>query len=428
MSAAPIRIPVLIALVLALSVALGLPGVGGAAGARGQSPSARISVVGGQAAEPGTFPWLVVVFHEGEGEAFQCTGTVVSPNVILTAAHCVEDPRTGHRYTASGYLIVTGTVDWTHAPRQVLGVSNTVVFPSFNRLDASGDAALLVLSTPTTAPAVPLASSATDAAFVAPGHHALMAGWGETSLGGPVPHELHWAGTTVQSSRYCEAHSRVYAPAEELCTLDAPTHHAVACFGDSGGPLLGTLPATGEVVELGIASHLYTACEPTSPVVYTRADLVRSWVQDWVSSAQYLPGTVTPASAGHTVAGVARTAEATPGLYSSVTASGEAVTLHVAGNGEWITGVTASATLSCAGGTALPVKLGWPTQALFISAGAADATLPIPPTGRLRGGTATLGATFTAQGTIQGQLSIRASGADRRPAGCTAQLSFTASP
>ncbi len=206
---------------------------------------------------------------------------------------------------------------------------------------------MLVLSTPTTAPAIPLASSATDATFLAPGRRALMAGWGETVPGGPVPHELHWAGTTVQSSRYCEAHTRVYAPGEELCTLDTPAHRAVACFGDSGGPLLGTLPTTGEVVELGIASHLYTDCEPTSPVVYTRADLVRSWVQDWISSAAYLPGTVTPASTGHTVAGVAPTAEATPGLYSSDLAPGEAVTLHVAGNGEWITEVAATATLSC---------------------------------------------------------------------------------
>ncbi|HTY96188.1 MAG TPA: trypsin-like serine protease, partial [Solirubrobacteraceae bacterium] len=125
MSARPFKILALIALVLALSVALALPGASGAAGVRPAStrapaasaPRARISVVNGQAAEAGTFPWLAVVFHEGEGEAFQCTGTVVSPNVVLTAAHCVENPRTGHRYTASGYLIVTGTVDWTHTPR-----------------------------------------------------------------------------------------------------------------------------------------------------------------------------------------------------------------------------------------------------------------------------------------------------------------------
>ncbi len=413
--------PVLaIALSVVLAVVLALAGPSSAS-----PPTAREAIVGGQVAEPGTFPWLAVVFHEGEGEAFQCTGTVVSPNVVLTAAHCVEDPRTGARYTASGYFVVTGTVDWTLTQRQVLGVSDTVVYPSFNRVDAAGDAALLVLSTPTTSPAVQLASPATDASFLAPGHHAVMAGWGETLPGGPVPHELHWADTTLESTRYCEGHTRIYVPSEELCTLDVPAHHAVACFGDSGGPLLGALASTGEVVELGVASHLYTDCQPTSPVVYTRADLVSTWVNDWINSASYLPGTVTPGSAAHTVTGVAPTAEATPGVYSAHTAAGQGVTLHVAGNGEWITGVAARATLPCSSGATVPVALSWPAEALFISGGAVTATLPIRPRDRVRGGTATLTARFTAPGTLQGQLRIRAAGAGRRLGSCGELLSFT---
>ncbi len=315
MRAPPKKTPGPIALALALALALvgassasSRPAVAGSA-----APSAHVSIVNGVAAEAGTFPWLAVIFHEGEGESFQCTGTVVSPNVVLTAAHCVEDPRTGNRYTAAGYFVVTGTVDWTLTPRQVLGVSTTVVYPAFNRLYASGDAALLVLSTPTTAPALPLATAATDAAFLAPGHHVVMAGWGETFPGGPVPHELHWAGTAVQSPRFCHEHTRVYVPSEELCTLDSPAHHTVACFGDSGGPLLGALPATGEVVELGVASHLFSDCQPTSPVVYTRADLVSTWVHDWISSASFLPGTVTPASTTRTVANGTPSSAATPG-------------------------------------------------------------------------------------------------------------------
>ncbi len=442
MPAPPKKIPGLIALVVAFALALAPAGAsatsrghspaGSAGGAapRGSRPAprARASIVNGAVAEPGTFPWLAVIFHEGEGESFQCTGTVVSPNVVLTAAHCVEDPRTGNRYTAAGYFVVTGTVNWTMTPRQVLGVSTTVVYPSFNRLYAYGDAALLVLSTPTTAPALPLATTATDAAFLAPGHHVVMAGWGETFPGGQVPHELHWAGTAVQSTRYCQARTRVYLPSQELCTLDAPAHHTVACFGDSGGPLLGALTATGEVVELGVASHLYTACSPASPVVYTRADLVSPWVHDWITAASYLPGTVTPASPTRTVANVAPSAAATPGVYSAQPAPGQAITLHVAGNGEWITEMLATVRLSCRRGATLTLALSWPSEALFISGGAANAVLPVPAGGRVRGGTARLSAQFTAQGTLQGQLTVRASGSGRRAGNCTAQLPFTATP
>lgn len=434
MRAPPKKTPGPIALALALAIALTLALVGASsassrpAGGGPGGPRAHVSIVNGVAAEAGTFPWLAVIFHEGEGESFQCTGTVVSPNVVLTAAHCVEDPRTGNRYTAAGYFVVTGTVDWTLTPRQVLGVSTTVVYPSFNRLYASGDAALLVLSTPTTAPALPLATAATDAAFLAPGHHVVMAGWGETFPGGPVPHELHWAGTAVQSARYCQEHTRVYVPSEELCTLDSPAHHTVACFGDSGGPLLGALPATGEVVELGVASHLFSDCQPTSPVVYTRADLVSTWVHDWISSASFLPGTVTPASTTHTVANGSPSSGATPGVYSAQPAAEGSITLHVAGNGEWITEIAATVRVACRRGAAMTLALSWPAEALFISGGVAGAVLPVAPGGHVRGGTARLTARFTAQGTVQGQLTVRASGSPRHLGSCTAQLPFTASP
>jgi len=396
--------------------------------AAARTPAAQMAIVNGAAAEAGTFPWLAVIFHEGEGEGFQCTGTVVSPNVILTAAHCVEDPRTGDRYSASGYYVVTGNTDWTQSTRQVLGVSTTVVYPSFNRLIASGDAALLVLSSPTTAPALPLASHATDAAFLVPGHRALMAGWGETFPGGPVPHELHWAATSVQTTRYCRAHTRVFMPGEELCTLDSPARRSVACFGDSGGPLLGALPSTGEVVELGVASHLYTDCQPVSPVVYTRADLIRTWVRDWIASASYLPGTVTPSSAPPTDVGASRSAQAAPGVYSAHPASGQAITLHVASNGEWITEISATTRLACRQGATVTASLSWPAEALYISAGAASAVLPVSPGGQLRGGTASLSARFTPQGTLQGQLRIRAAGASRRLGGCSGLLAFIATP
>ena len=188
------------------------------------------------------------------------------------------------------------------------------------------------------------------------------------------------------------------------------------------------MPATGEVVELGIASHIFSDCQPTSPVVYTRADLVSTWVHDWISSASFLPGTVTPASTTHTVANGAPSSGAAPGVYSAQPAAGQSITLHVAGNGEWVTEVAATVRVSCRRGAAMTLALSWPAEALFISAGAAAAVLPVAPGGHVRGGTARLTARFTAQGTVQGQLTVRASGSPRHLGSCTAQLPFTATP
>ena len=86
----------------------------------------------------------------------------------------------------------------------------------------------------------------------------------------------------------------------------------------------------------------------------------------------------------------------------------------------------ATVRVSCRRGATLTLALSWPAEALFISGGAAGAVLPIAPSGRVRGGTARLSAQFTAQGTLQGQLTVRASGSGRHLGSCTAQLPFTA--
>jgi secreted trypsin-like serine protease len=398
-----------------------------AAGAR-RGARAHSSIVGGMPAEPGSFPWLAAVFHEGPGEAFECSGTVIAPNVILTAAHCVEDVATGRRFSASGYAVVTGNVDWTRTPRQILGVSLTVVYPGFKRSDASGDAALLVLATPTSAPPLALASRAIDGARLAAGRYAVMAGWGETFAGGPAPSELQWARTSVQSAGFCRRHTRTFVASEEICTLDTPAQQTDACFGDSGGPLLGALPGSGEFVELGVASHLYTDCLASSPAVYTRADLIRAWVDDWIASARYVLGTRTSTAPGaQPTAQPARAPAIAPGGYSARPAIGEAVSLEVTANREWLTRLGASALLGCRNGASLPLSLRWPGEAVFIYAGTAKATLAVRPGGVVRGGSADLSVRFLAPASLRGELRIRVQTASRQLGSCSGQLAFTAS-
>jgi secreted trypsin-like serine protease len=44
-------------------------------------------VVGGTEAQPGQFPWLVAIYCGGK---WFCTGSLISENYVLTAAHCVD--------------------------------------------------------------------------------------------------------------------------------------------------------------------------------------------------------------------------------------------------------------------------------------------------------------------------------------------------
>src|ERR1700694_4322531 len=94
---------------------------------------AEASIIGGTEAENGSLPYLAYVLYEAGGSSEQCTGTVLSANVILTARHFAEDSETGIVKEPSGYQIVTGNVEWTSAARQVTGVSKVVVYPGYVR-------------------------------------------------------------------------------------------------------------------------------------------------------------------------------------------------------------------------------------------------------------------------------------------------------
>jgi len=292
-----------------LAASLALPSSAEAAGAYRTPPreSAHAAVVGGQSAQLGAFPWMAYVLDFKGDTVGQCSGTVVAPNLVLTAGHCAEEVQTGALDEASGYQVMTGNVDLAAAQteRQVSAVTRVIVCGCFDRHTAVGDVALLQLSTPTSAPAITLASSPHT------GTAALLAGWGDTYSGQATPVErLQWAPTVVQSPGSCESEASPFLPDSEICTLDTPARHTGACNGDSGGPLLLAEPsAPGGMVQIGVTSHVYDECATTSPSVFTRVDAISAWVKGW---AQALAGSP-PAStslpptlvAAPTLAGVA---------------------------------------------------------------------------------------------------------------------------
>ena len=311
----------LVRTVFAVAILVGTLVVAPAAGARNRAPSvlrhtrAHVAVIGGQSVQAGTFPWMAYVLDFRGNEVGQCSGTVVAPDLVLTAGHCAEDMQTGVVNEASGYRIITGNVDWAApaAERQVSGVTRVIACPCFDRHTLVGDVALLQLSTPTTAPVVTLASSPRG------GTGALMAGWGKTYSKQDSPVErLQWARTVVQGPEWCEREASLFSPASNVCTIDPSAHQTGVCNGDSGGPLLEAEPsAAGGMVQIGVASHGFVECATTSPSVFTRADAVSAWVRGWAQVLASAPPVSAPLSANAvaapTLAGVASSRSVTLG-------------------------------------------------------------------------------------------------------------------
>ena len=249
----------------------------------GGPPRAHAAIVGGRAAEEDAFPWMAFIVDFQGQHALVCSGTVVAPRLVLTAGHCAEDVETGTAYNASGYDVVTGTDDWAvEAHRQLSHVSRLIVYPGLNRQTLVGDAALLELATPTTAPAITLAGNLSGMLM---GTDAIIAGWGETAdekEQEPVE-SLRWAETVVQGPEWCSENAAPFYPEGKLCTIDMPSDSASTCYGDSGGPLLAHWPAGGALVEIGLTSTGSETCSPTLPDLFTRSDLIAPWVNEWIS-------------------------------------------------------------------------------------------------------------------------------------------------
>lgn len=270
-----------------------LPILAGASPAAAQTsadgPSATASVIGGRTATIAEFPSLAFIAAKTEEGSFSCTGTVVSPRVVLTAGHCIEKSEELAANPPSSYRVVTGLADIRQVTSaNISTVSQAVFYPTFETAKQQTDAGVLVLSAPVTAPPLRLATAA-DAALLGGGTPLTIAGWGLTAPHAKTgPPDLRAGNLATLSPSACKRGTRPFEPfystARQLCALE-PNRATSGCFGDSGGPAIAT-GADGLPVEIGIVVSGGPDCSRTLPNIYTRVDAISSWVAAWVASVE----------------------------------------------------------------------------------------------------------------------------------------------
>jgi trypsin len=262
---------------------------------KGPAPRAHAAIIGGTTAQAGSFPSLAYVIDIQGSYAYQCSGTVVAPSLVLTAGHCAENTKTGVRFKPSGYRIVTGAVDPVASGATVSRVLGVIVYPGYARKLDQGDAALLVLASPVAAPPIALATPSETGRLKA-GLEATMAGWGLTSFAQRLPTEtLQSADTVVQGRRWCAANAPPFSAKGEICGIAPPSYATGACSGDSGGPLLAHLPGGGAPIQIGIAVHVYGQCSTHRPSVFVKVSAIAAWIHTWIAAYRSSPVSPTPA-------------------------------------------------------------------------------------------------------------------------------------
>lgn len=268
----------------------------------------QAQIVGGTAVPTGALPELAFIQDDLGDESYDCTGTVLSSNVVLTAGHCAYDEATGALASASGFQVTTGRPDMADmSAGQTSGVSQVIPYPDYNPTTRDGDVALLKLSTPTTAPAIALATSSETSLWQGPSDVAI-AGWGLTDGANPDSQadQVQWATTVTQSPTYCAQEASLanssFDATGQLCAVDLSTDQTGTCNGDSGGPVLADY-LTGSPIEVGITSwgmgNSSDPCFTNLPDFFTRADSISAWAYSWVQTLVPSPASPTPTEHHH---------------------------------------------------------------------------------------------------------------------------------
>jgi len=274
---------VLVALSASLSAALGQ--------SCGQSSNMRPNrryepngqrIVGGVEARPNSHPWIVSLRQGSSGASHFCGGTLIQPDIVVTAAHCVFDGNPGY--------IVAGAHDANRPDRnseQSSRPAKVVYHEQYDPDSTINDIAIIKLATPfkftsTVSPACLPAQGES----VADGSVGTVAGWGLTREGGSsVSTVLNQVGIPTLSSSSCAASYRsqgIKIDATAMLCGGFASGGKDSCQGDSGGPYV--FKGTNGYTLQGVVSFGIGCARPGLPGVYARVSNYIPWINQKIKS------------------------------------------------------------------------------------------------------------------------------------------------
>ncbi|KAJ8711243.1 hypothetical protein PYW07_008485 [Mythimna separata] len=240
-------------------------------------------IVGGWAAEDNQFPSTVSLRTvSSTGGVSACTGSVLTNQWILSAAHCLA-----RRYS---YVVKLGQTNITR-PGYMVEATERYLPDGYNQASSAvqtHDIGLLKLPQyiPYGDSVQPIRIQSSQRKSVEYADvQLIISGFGRTDdwwLGGIVPDIMYWTyqrGITQEACREWYPNSQTIA-AQTMCAqhYDEPSQNP--CTGDGGGPLT-MVDLDGNATQVGIMSFgARLGCNTPNPQGFVRPEYYHAWIEE----------------------------------------------------------------------------------------------------------------------------------------------------
>ncbi|CAB3365331.1 Hypothetical predicted protein [Cloeon dipterum] len=240
----------------------------------GLRPVISSRIIGGEISEAGQFPYQAGITIDLLGF---CGGSLIAPNVILTAGHCVKG--------SIFWEVVLGAQkinNNTEPNRQTFTTRNRTLHEGYDETVINNDIAILVLNEDVEGPGISPVRlpSRSQVSNTFEGVPLTVSGWGRTNDWNPfTSNELRFVEVTGISNALCAEYYGIDIINESKLCIDTLGGSEGTCNGDSGGPLV-FYEDDGLPTEVGIVSFGSSAgCESGAPAAFTRVTEYLDWLE-----------------------------------------------------------------------------------------------------------------------------------------------------